>query len=127
MATENSRMRAETVRFIETQGVKTTAEDCGGFIASTRCFVCGWNCVLVPPCVFGHNQLLCSRVTSGLTGLSRELEEKTSPSGESQPQQIQAVLAKRRESLELEPRQEAERIQPVPREDSRRKTFGEGN
>ncbi|KAG1955047.1 hypothetical protein F2P79_009006, partial [Pimephales promelas] len=40
-------------------------------------------------------QLLCSRqhrVTSGLTGLSGELEEKTLPSGESQPQQIQAVL-----------------------------------
>ncbi len=56
----------------------------------------GWNCVFVPSCVFGHNQLLCSRqhrVTSGLSGLSRELEEKTSPSGESQPQQIQAVLA----------------------------------
>lgn len=58
--------------------------------------VCGWNCVFVPLCVFGHSQLLCSRqhrVTSGLIGLSRELEEKTLPSGESQPQQIQAVLA----------------------------------
>lgn len=52
--------------------------------------------MFVPLCVFGHSQLLCSRqhrVTSGLTGLSRELEEKTLPSGESQPQQIQAVLA----------------------------------